>query len=177
MLERTPSAFGSSPCKGERENTGIDSHVRNRLSGFASRLLIIPLAGIVFGAALGAGFQWGAPEKQEVVRVYESSQQGRVGSDGAPVGDLSGFVTERSGDAWIVRVGDTLHTIRFRNDSVIEAMVPIWTDGVQPGDYVVVGGTDDNVNSFITTGIVIIPAAEALIGDAAVEAILADASQ
>ena len=177
MSERTPSAFGSSPCKGERSSRRNRQTVRNRLSGYASRLLLIPLAGIVFGAALGAGFQWGAPEKQEVVRVYESSQQGRVGSDGAPVGDLSGFVTERSGDAWIVRVGDTLQTIRFRDDSVIEAMLPIWTDGVQPGDYVVVGATDDNVNSFITTGIVIIPAAEALTGDAAVEAILADASR
>ena len=151
--------------------------MRNRLSGFATRLLIIPLAGIVFGAALGAGFQWGAPQKQEVVRVYDSDQQGRVGSDGAPTGDLSGFVTERSGDAWIVRVGDELRTIRFSNDSTIEAMLPVWTDAVQPGDYIVVGGTDDNVNSFITTGIVIIPAAQALVGEAVGDAILAGAAQ
>ena len=151
--------------------------MRNRLSGFASRLLLIPLAGIVFGAALGAGFQWGAPEQQEVVRVFDSTLQDRVGSDGAPTGDLSGFVTERSGDAWIVRVGDELRTIRFANDSVIEAMLPVWTDGVQPGDYIVVGGTDDNVNSFITTGIVIIPAAQALVGDAVEDAIVAGAAQ
>ncbi len=151
--------------------------MRNRLSGFASRLLLIPLAGIVFGAALGAGFQWGAPEQQEVVRVFDSTLQDRVGSDGAPTGDLSGFVTERSGDAWIVRVGDELRTIRFANDSVIEAMLPVWTDAVQPGDYIVVGGTDDNVNSFITTGIVIIPAAQALVGDAVEDAIVAGAAQ
>lgn len=151
--------------------------MRTRLSGFASRLLLIPLAGIVFGAALGAGFQWGAPQKQEVVRVFDSTLQDRVGSDGAPTGDLSGFVTERSGDAWIVRVGDELRTIRFANDSVIEAMLPVWTDGVQPGDYIVVGGTDDNVNSFITTGIVIIPAAQALVGDAVEDAIVAGAAQ
>ncbi len=151
--------------------------MRNRLSGFASRLLLIPLAGIVFGAALGAGFQWGAPEKQDVVRVYDSSLQGRVGSDGAPTGDISGFVTERSGDAWIVRVGDELKTIRFANDSVIEAMLPVWTDVIQPGDFVVVGGTDDNVNSFITTGIVIIPASQALVGDAVEEAIIESAAQ
>ena len=101
----------------------------------------------------------------------------RKGGEGESVGDLSGFVTERLGDTWIVRVGDTLHTIRFEDDSVIEAMLPIWTDGVEPGDYVVVGATDDNVNTFITTGIVIIPASTALTGDAAVEAILADANQ
>ena len=151
--------------------------MRNRLSGYASRLLIIPLAGIIFGAALGAGFQWGAPDQQEAVRVYQTSQQGRIGGDGAPTGNLSGFVTERAGDAWIVRVGDELRTIRFRNDAVIEAMLPVWTDAVQPGDFVVIGGTDDNVNSFITTGIVIIPAAQALVGDAVEDAILADAAQ
>ncbi|MDE2968255.1 MAG: hypothetical protein OXS30_12325 [Chloroflexota bacterium] len=149
----------------------------NRLSGFASRLLLIPLAGIVFAAALGAGFQWGGPEKQDVVRVFETSQQGRLGSDGAPTGDLSGFVTERSGDSWVVRVGDSLRTIQFSDDSIIEAMLPIWTDGVRPGDYIVVGGTDDNVNTFITTGIVIIPESQALLGDQAVEAIRADANQ
>ena len=151
--------------------------MRNRLRGSASRLLLIPLAGIVFAAALGAGFQWGAPEQQEVVRVYDSTLQGRVGSDGAPTGDLSGFVTERSGDAWVVRVGDELRTIRFANNSVIEAMLPVWTDAVQPGDYIVVGGTDDNVNSFITTGIVVIPASQALVGDAVEDAILAGAAQ
>ena len=40
-----------------------------------------------------------------------------------------------------------------------------------------VGGTDDNVNTFITTGIVIIPESQALLGDQAVEAIRADANQ
>lgn len=149
----------------------------SRLTGQASRLLIIPLAAIVFAAALGAGFQWGAPERQQVVRVYESSQQGRVGSDGAPTGDLTGFVTERAGDTWIVRVGDSLRTVRFRDDSIVEAMLPVWTDGVQAGDYIVVGGTDDNVNTFITTGIVIIPASQALLGDAVATAIEGDASQ
>lgn len=151
--------------------------MRERLSGYASRLLIIPLAGIVFAAALGAGFQWGAPQKQEVVRVFDTTQQGRIGGDGAPTGDLSGFVTEQSGDAWIVRVGDTLHTIRFRDDSIIEAMIPIWTDGVQPGDYVIVGGTDDNVNTFITTGIIIIPAAQAIAGEGVAATIRSGAAE
>lgn len=151
--------------------------MRNRLSGFASRLLIILLAAIVFGAALGAGFQWGGPEPQEIVRVYESSQQGRVGSDGSPVGDLTGFVTERAGDTWIVRVGDSLRTVRFSDDSIVEAMLPVWTDDVQAGDYIVIGGTDDNVNTFITTGIVVIPASQALVGDAVAKAIEGDASQ
>jgi hypothetical protein len=139
--------------------------------------LLIPLAAIVFGAALGAGYQWGAPEKQEVVRVFDNSQQGRIGSDGAPTGNLSGFVTERSGDTWVVRVGDSLQTVRFRDDSIIEAMLPIWTDGVQAGDYIVVGGTDDNVNTFITTGIVIIPSSQALVGEEVADAIQRDAAQ
>ncbi len=148
--------------------------MRNRLGGFASRLLIIPIAALVFGAALGAGFQWGAPDEQQVVRVYDTTQQDRVGSDGAPTGDLNGFVTERSGNDWIVRVGDNLRTISFRSDAVIEAMLPVWTDAIEPGDYVLVGGTDDNVNSFITTGIVIIPADQAITGDAVADALLSD---
>ncbi len=164
-------------AEGGSRNEQSRSAVRNRLRGFASRLLIIPLAAIVFGAALGAGFQWGGPDRQEVIRVYEPSQQGRVGGDGAPVGDLSGFVTERSGNDWIVRVGDNLRTIRFRSDAVIEAMLPVWTDAIEPGDYVLVGATDDNVNSFITTGIVIIPADQAITGDDAIDAILSDAAQ
>ena len=151
--------------------------MRNRLSGFATRLLILPIAAIVFGAALGAGFQWGAPEQQDVVRVYDTSKQGRVGSDGAPVGHLSGFVTERVADTWILRTGDSLLDVRFGDDSVVEAMLPIWTDQVRPGDYIVIGGTDDNVNSFITTGIVVIPASQVLAGDAVAEAILADAQR
>ncbi len=151
--------------------------MRSRLSRFATRLLIIPIAAIVFGAALGAGFQWGAPEKQDVVRVYDLDKQGRVGSDGAPAGDLNGFVTERSGDAWIVRAGDSPYTIRFDDNSVVEAMLPIWTDQVHPGDYVAIGGTDDNVNSFITTGIVIIPAGQVITGDDVADAILADAQR
>ncbi len=155
--------------------------MRNRFSApgslrsLAPRLLLIPLAGLVFAAALGAGYQWGAPERSAPVRVYENSQQGRVGSDGAPVGDLNGFVTERAGDAWRVRVGDTQRSVRFGGDAIVEALRRIEPDAVQPGDYVIVGGTDDNVNTFITTGIVIIPADQALTGDAAADAILADA--
>ena len=145
--------------------------VRLRPGSLASRLLIVPLLGLVFAAALGAGYQWGGPDQQDIVRVYESSQQGELGRDGGPAGDLSGFVTERDGGDWIVRVGDAQQRIRFTSDSVIEAMLPIWTDSVALGDYVVVGATDDNVNTFITTGIVVIPGDAAVSGEAVVEAI------
>ncbi len=151
--------------------------MRNRLSGLATRLLLIPLAGIVFAAALGAGYQWGAPETPDAVRVYEPSKQGRIGGDGAPSGDLTGFVAERSGAEWIVRVGDRQRTVSFERGAVIESMRPIWTDEVQPGDWVVVGGTDDNVNTFITTGIVVIPAADAVVGDAVNDAVNQDAAE
>ncbi len=149
---------------------------RLRPGSLASRLLIIPLLGIVFGAALGAGYQWGGPSQQDIVRVYEAGQQGNLGRDGGPTGDLTGFVTERDGGDWIVRVGDEQQRIRFSADSVIEAMLPIWTDSVALGDYVVVGATDDNVNTFITTGIVVIPGDAAVSGEAVVEAIERDAA-
>ena len=147
-----------------------------RPGSLASRLLIIPLAAIVFGAALGAGFQWGGPTQQDAVRVYDTTQRTRVGGDGGPIGNLTGFVTETSGDTWVVRVGDDLRTVRFDQDAVVEALLPIWTDDAQLGDYIVVGGTDDNVNTFITTGIVVIPAAQAQTGQSVVEAIQRDAT-
>ncbi len=150
--------------------------MRTRLRRLSSTLLLIPVAAVVFGAALGAGFQWGAPEHQDVVRVFDPAQQNRLGGDGAPFGDLSGFVAERAGDEWLVRVGDSLQPIRFAEGAVVEAMLPIWTDAIEPGDYVLVGGADDNVNSFITTGIVIIPAGQALTGERSVEAIRSDAA-
>lgn len=145
--------------------------MRERLSGWGSRLLIIPIAAVVFGAALGAGYQWGAPQSVESVRVYQTSEQARVGGDGAPPGDVVGFVTSRDGDAWIVRDGDESIPIRFTQGAVVEAMIPIWTDAVTPGDWIVVGGRDDNVNSFIVDGIVIIPNGQAITGDDVIAAI------
>ena len=145
--------------------------MRERLSGWGSRLLLIPIAAVVFGAMLGAGYQWGAPKTAESIRVYETSEQGRVGGDGAPLGDVVGFVTSREGDAWIVRDGDASIPIRFTQDAIVESMMPIWTDAVTPGDWIVVGGRDDNVNSFIVEGIVIIPDGQAVTGDDVIAAI------
>ena len=151
--------------------------MRDRLRGGMARLLLLPLAGLVFAGALGAGFQWGGPSGSDVVRVFEGEAAERIGSDGAPVGDLAGFVTEGSATSWTLRVGDDQRTVQFDGGSVVEALLPVTAEAAAVGDYVVIGGTDDNVNSFITTGIVIVPAAAAQTGEDAAAAIAADAEQ
>ena len=125
-----------------------------------SRLLIIPLAGIVFAAALGAGFQWGAPSESRFARVYD----GRVGGDGAPAADAAGYVTQRDAETITVRQGDESLRIRFAADAEIEVLEPISAAEVGLGDWVVVGAEDDNVNTFVLKGIVVIPAETAITG-------------
>ena len=130
------------------------------LGALRSRLLIIPLAGIVFAGALGAGFQWGAPSEDRFVRIYD----GRVGGDGAPAADIAGYVTQREADAITVRQGDSEVRIRFAPDAVIELLEPISVLETGLGDWVVIGAEDDNVNTFVLKGIVVIPAETAITG-------------
>ena len=145
----------------------------DRLHPLQSRLFLIPVALLVFGAALGAGFAWGGPDRVSVIRVYG----GEGAPDGSPPGDLAGFVIDRDGDALIVRSGDQPATIGFAPDAVIELMHPISSEEVAVGDWIVVGGRDDNVNSYIVEGIVVIPAGRALIGGDVADAISAAAER
>lgn len=130
------------------------------LGALRSRLLIIPLAGIVFAGALGAGFQWGAPSEDRFVRIYD----GRVGGDGAPAADIAGYVTQRDADTITVRQGDSAVRIRLAPDAVIELLEPISALETGLGDWVVIGAEDDNVNTFVLKGIVVIPAETAITG-------------
>ena len=134
--------------------------MKRTLAALRSRLLIIPLAGIVFAGALGAGFQWGAPSENRFVRIYD----GRVGGDGAPAADIAGYMTQREADAITVRQGDSEVRIRFAPDAVIELLEPISALETGLGDWVVIGAEDDNVNTFVLKGIVVIPAETAITG-------------
>ena len=133
------------------------------LDALRSRLLIIPLAAIVFAGALGAGFQWGAPDEASFVRVFD----GRVGGDGAPQADVEGFVTQRGADSITVRSGDQTIEVPIAADAVIERLARIGLPQIELGEWIVVGGEDDNVNTFILKGIVAISAEEAIVGDGA----------
>lgn len=133
------------------------------LGALRSRLLIIPLAGIAFAGALGAGFQWGAPDDASFVRVFD----GRVGGDGAPQADVEGFITQRGADSITIRSGDQTIEVRLAPDAVIERLERIGLSQIELGEWIIAGGIDENVNTFIVKGIVAIPAESAIVGEGA----------
>ena len=133
------------------------------LGALRSRLLIIPLAGIAFAGALGAGFQWGSPDETSFVRVFDGS----VGGDGAPQADVEGFITQRGADSITIRSGDQTIEVRLAPDAVIERLERIGLSQIELGEWVVAGGIDENVNTFIVKGIVAIPADAAIVGEGA----------
>ena len=128
----------------------------------ARRRAWLPLAAaVVFAAAIAAGFQWGGDAGDEFIRVLDAP----VGSDGAPVADLAGFVTETNAQDIVVRADAAPITVEFAADAEVELLEPITAPDINPGDWVVVGGRDDNVNSYILDGIIVIPADRAVTGD------------
>ncbi len=128
----------------------------------ARRRAWLPLAAaVVFAAALGAGFQWGGADSDEFIRVLDAP----VGTDGAPSADLAGFVVETNPDSVIVRGGAQQITVDFTPGATIDLLEPIGAEQIAIGDWVVVGGRDDNVNSYILDGIIVIPADRAFTGD------------
>ena len=141
--------------------------MKRTLAALRGKLIIVPLAAIAFAGALGAGFQWGGPEERSFVRVLD----GEIGGDGSPRGDLAGFVTQRDAASITVRHRDEPTRVEFAPGAEIELLEPIHPSEIEIGDWIVVGGTDDNVNTYITTGIMVIPPDRALAGADAVEAI------
>lgn len=141
--------------------------MKRALAALRGKLIIVPLAGIVFAGALGAGFQWGAPGESAFVRVLD----GEIGGDGSPRGDLGGYVTQRDAATITVRHRNEPTRVEFAPNAEVELLAPIHPTEIQIGDWIVAGGTDDNVNTFITTGIVVIPADRALAGADAAQAI------
>ena len=141
----------------EREHTA-----RRLLSAVRRRAYLLLAAPIVFAAAIGAGFQWGAPDSDDFIRVLDAP----VGSDGAPIADLAGFVTEVNSQGVIVRGSDSPVAVTFEPGAAVELLTPIEAAEIAIGDWVVVGGRDDNVNSYILEGIIVIPADAAITGDA-----------
>lgn len=128
----------------------------------ARRRAWLPLvAAIVFAAAVAAGFQWGGDDGDAFIRVLDAP----VGSDGAPAADLAGFVTETNTQGIVVRADAAPITVDFAADAEVELLEPITAPDITPGDWVVVGGRDDNVNSYILDGIIVIPADRAVTGD------------
>lgn len=128
----------------------------------ARRRAWLPLAAaVVFAGALGAGFQWGGAESDEYIRVLDAP----VGTDGAPIADLAGFVTETNAEGVIVRGESAPVTVGFASGAEVELLERIGAEEVEIGDWFVVGGRDDNVNSYILEAMIVIPAERAVTGE------------
>ena len=135
--------------------------MRQLFEAVRRRGYLLVVAPIVFAAALGAGFQWGGADSDNFIRVLDAP----VGTDGSPIADLAGFVTEVNSDGVIVRGDEAPVTVTFDRGATIEVLRPIAALDIGVGDWVVVGGRDDNVNTYILTGIIVIPADSAITGD------------
>ena len=107
---------------------------------------------IVFAMLVLLGWQIAAEDDPIRPRVF----RGETVTDDSRRADIAGTVSQRVGDSVGVQDVDGPVEVTVPADTVIQTLVPEQVDGVQLGDWVFVGGTDDNVNSFIVKGVVIV---------------------
>ena len=114
-------------------------------------VLLLGVAGIVFTATLVLGWQINDEDNPAANRVFD----GESLRDDTPVADIAGTVNDVAGDLVSVRVGEELVPVRVSADAVIQQLVPITPADVQPGDWLIVGGIDDNVHTLILQAAVV----------------------
>ena len=107
---------------------------------------------IVFALLVLLGWQIAAEDDPIRPRVF----RGETVTDDSRRADVAGTVAERTSDRVVVQDSSGSVEVTLRPDTVIQTLVPEQVDGVQLGDWVFVGGTDDNVNSFIVKGVVVV---------------------
>ena len=107
---------------------------------------------IVFAVLLVLGWQIAAEDDPVRPRVF----RGETVSDDSRRADVAGTIAERAGNNVVVQDSSGSVDVAVLPDTVIQTLVPEQVDGVQLGDWVFVGGTDDNVNSFIVKGVVVV---------------------
>ncbi len=128
-----------------------------------------PVIFTVFAAALLAlmivlGWQLGGEDDPVRPRLFQSETL----IDDAPIADLAGTVanttpagsTSSSVPTATVHGADDPVDISIPGAAIIQTLEPEDVPGVEPGDWVIVGGIDDNVNSFIVQGVVVVADAE-----------------
>lgn len=107
---------------------------------------------IVFAVLVVLGWQIAAADDPIRPRVF----RGETVTDDSRRADVAGTIAERAGDSIVVQDVDGTVEVEVPLDTEIQTLVPEWVDGVQLGDWVFVGGADDNVNSFIVKGVVVV---------------------
>ena len=154
----------AAPTPGRRRrDAGPSGLVRNRILPHGDRRLdlmstkfwlgVDPVifgifAVIVFGLLVILGWQIAAEEDSVRPRVF----RGETVTDDSRRAD----VAERAPDGVVVQDPEGAVDVLVPLGTLIQTLVPEQVSGVQVGDWVFVGATDDNVNSFIVKGVVVV---------------------
>lgn len=114
-------------------------------------LLLLALAVLVFAATLVLSWKIADESDPPAGRVFV----GETLLDDAPPADVAGTVTEIDGDVLSVRTEDAVVPVRVGSDALIQRLLPISPLDVEPGEWVILGATDDNILTLILQGVVI----------------------
>ena len=107
---------------------------------------------IVFGLLVILGWQIAAEEDSVRPRVF----RGETVTDDSRRADVAGTVAEWAPDGVVAQDPEGAVDVLVPLGTLIQTLVPEQVSGVQVGDWVFVGATDDNVNSFTVKGVVVV---------------------
>ncbi len=105
-----------------------------------------------FGLLVVAGWQIGAEDDPIRPRVF----RGDIVTDDARVADSAGTISEADGDRVVIQDAAGPTPVSLAAGAIIQTLSPEEVADVEPGDWVLVGGIDDNVNAYIVQGIVVV---------------------
>ena len=114
-------------------------------------LLLLGLVGLVFVTTLVLGWQVSDESDPAGGRVFT----GETLRDDTPPADVAGTVSDVDGDVVLVRVDEALVPVRVGEATLIQALLPIAPEAVEAGDWLIVGATDDNVNTLVLQAVVV----------------------
>ena len=108
-------------------------------------MLLAGLAVLVFVSTLLLGWQIADEPDPAANRIFASETL----QDDTPRADLAGTVSDVDGEIISVRVGEDLVRVRVGAGAVIQRLSPITPADVAAGDWIILGGIDDNVHTLI----------------------------
>ncbi len=119
-------------------------------------LLFGTLALAVFVAAILIGWQASTESDPPPLRTFAGETVG----DDAGAADVAGVVSDRRGDVITVQDASGPIDIALDGGGVIQTLDGIEPSDVRAGDWLIVGGEDDNVNTFIVNGVIVLDPSE-----------------
>ena len=109
------------------------------------------IGAVVFALTTVAGWQLGGADGPDPVRVFA----GTAADAADPPADIVGTVREAANGTIDVRTANGTSRLRVPSTAVVQVLRPITADDLRQGEWVIVGGVDDNINTFVITGVVV----------------------